>query len=102
MIARQELNRRQFNPFIVVTFCAVVAGLIASSATWLKLSPQPQIAMSASVLLLVPGVPLINAAHDLIRGYMSNGVTRGVSGLLVSLAIALGLLIAILVTGAGL
>jgi len=102
MVARQELTRLHFNPIIVVTTCAVIAGLIASSATWLQLSPHPQVAMSASVLLLVPGVPLINSAHDLIRGYMSNGVTRGISGLLVSLAIALGLLIAILVTGAGL
>lgn len=101
MVARQELTQRQFNPFIIVTTCACLAGLIASSAAWLNLSPTPQIAMSASVLLVVPGVSLINAAHDLIRGYMSNGVTRGVSGLLVSLAIALGLLIAILLTGVG-
>ncbi|NJN54817.1 MAG: threonine/serine exporter family protein [Anaerolineae bacterium] len=102
MVTRQELTRLHFNPILVVVGCAFVAGLIASSATWLHLSQRPQIAMSASVLLLVPGVPLINAAHDLIRGYMSNGVTRGMSGLLISLAIALGLLIAILLTGVAL
>ncbi|HRQ37650.1 MAG TPA: threonine/serine exporter family protein [Chloroflexota bacterium] len=101
MLTRQELIRRQLNPFLMVTACAFVAGLIASSAAWLHLSQQPQIAMSASVLLLAPGVPLINAAHDLIRGYMSNGVARGVTGLLISLAIAVGLLLAILLTGTG-
>ncbi|MBX3060993.1 MAG: threonine/serine exporter family protein [Anaerolineae bacterium] len=101
MLTRQELIRRQLNPFLMVTACAFVAGLIASSAAWLHLSQQPQIAMSAAVLLLAPGVPLINAAHDLIRGYMSNGVARGVTGLLISLAIAVGLLLAILLTGAG-
>lgn len=101
MFIRQELMRRQLNPFLMVTACAFVAGLIASSAAWLRLSQHPQIAMSAAVLLLAPGVPLINAAHDLIRGYMSNGVTRGVTGLLISLAIAVGLLLAILLTGAG-
>ncbi len=101
MITRQELLKRHFNPVLMVTACAFVAGLIASSAAWLQLSQQPQIAMSASVLLLAPGVPLINAAHDLIRGYMLNGVARGVTGLLISLAIALGLLLAILLTGVG-
>ncbi len=102
MYARQTLVRLRFNPFLVVIACACLAGLVASSATWLHLSPKPQVAMTASVLLLVPGVPLINSAHDFIRGYISNGVARGVMGLLVSLAIALGLLIAILLTGAGL
>lgn len=101
MLVRQELIRQQLNPFLMVTASAFVAGLIASSAAWLHLSQQPQIAMSAAVLLLAPGVPLINAAHDLIRGYMSNGVTRGVTGLLISLAIAVGLLLAILLTGTG-
>jgi len=101
MLLRQALSRLNFNPYLIVVACACLAGLVASSASWLHLSPHPEIAMSAAVLLLVPGVALITAAHDLIRSYLSNGVMRGVMGLLVSLAIALGLLIAILLTGAG-
>jgi uncharacterized membrane protein YjjP (DUF1212 family) len=64
-----------------------------------NLSNQPETALAAAVLLLVPGVPLINAAQDLIRGHLVTGITRGVTGLLISLAIALGLLLAISLTG---
>ena len=56
-------------------------------------------AISSAVLLLVPGVPLINAAEDLIKGHLLVGLARGLTGLLVSLAIALGLMLALWLTG---
>jgi uncharacterized membrane protein YjjP (DUF1212 family) len=99
MFVRQEMHKQQFNPFIITTVCAAVAGLIASVSGLLHFGTAPEAAMTASVLLLVPGVPLINATHDFLRGYMSNGITRGVLGLIISMCIALGLVIAILLTG---
>ncbi len=63
------------------------------------MSAQPQLALAASVLLLVPGVHLINAAEDLIKGYLLVGISRGVLGLLISLGIALGLLLAMQLMG---
>ena len=99
MFVRQEMHKQQFNPFIITTVCAVVAGVIASASGLLHFGTAPEAAMTASVLLLVPGVPLINATHDFLRGYMSNGITRGVLGLIISMCIALGLMIAILLTG---
>ncbi|MCA9915252.1 MAG: threonine/serine exporter family protein, partial [Anaerolineae bacterium] len=47
----------------------------------------------------VPGVPLVNAAEDLINGHIIPGVMRGVLGLLISLSIALGLSIAMRIMG---
>jgi uncharacterized membrane protein YjjP (DUF1212 family) len=96
---RQELMRRYFNSLLIVTGTAFVAGLVASAAPLLKLGERPQIALSAAVLLLVPGVALINAADDLIKGHLVTGITRGITGLLVSLGIALGLLLAMRLTG---
>lgn len=101
MFVRQELAKQHFNPFIIVTICALVAGLIASLAGLPNVTPVPETALTASVLLLVPGVPLINSLHDFLRGYMSNGVTRGALGLIISFCIALGLIIAISITGVG-
>ncbi len=99
MFVRQELHRSQFNDLLIVIATAFVAGCIASTATLLELSPQPANALAASVLLLVPGVPLINAAEDLINGYYVTGVMRGVLGLLISLSIALGLSLAMRIMG---
>ncbi len=99
MFVRQEMHKRQFNPFIITAVCAAVAGLIASISALLHFGAAPEAAMTACVLLLVPGVPLINATHDFLRGYMSNGITRGVLGLIISMCIALGLMVALLLTG---
>jgi uncharacterized membrane protein YjjP (DUF1212 family) len=103
MFARQELNHRHFNPLLVTAVTAFVAGVLASTVTLLAPGSHAQPALSAAVLLLVPGVPLINAAEDLLRGYPVTGIARGFHGLLVSLAIALGLALAIgLMGGRGL
>jgi len=52
------------------------------------------------VLLLVPGVPLINGVKDLINGYPMNGLARGVNALVIVLCIAVGLSFALWLTGA--
>jgi uncharacterized membrane protein YjjP (DUF1212 family) len=102
MFLRQTLSRLNFNPLLVVVACAFLAGCLASTAELFNLSNQPETALAAAVLLLVPGVPLINAAQDLIRGHLVTGIARGVTGLLISLAIALGLLLALSLTGVAL
>ncbi len=86
---RMELNRRQVNYFLVVLITALVASLLASSALWV--SQTPQSALTAAVLLLVPGVPLINASVDILRGHISAGLARATTSLVVFLGIALGL-----------
>jgi uncharacterized membrane protein YjjP (DUF1212 family) len=99
MWMRQELTRRYFNSLLNVVGTAFVAGFIASLASVLKFGGQPQTALAASVLLLVPGVALINCADDLIQGHLVVGIVRGITGGLVSMGIALGLLLAIRLMG---
>ncbi len=99
MFVRQELTQRHFNAFLVVIATALVAGLIASSATVLRLSDQPHTALAASVLLLVPGVPLINSLQDILKGHIVIGLVRGFTGLVIALCIALGLLLAMQLMG---
>lgn len=93
-LVQQELQRRYFNMYIVVTLTAFVATLTAGMAMSLNIGAQASVALSASVLLLVPGVALINAAEDMIHGHTLIGIVRGTIGGLVSLAIALGIVLA--------
>ena len=86
---RMWLNQRRVNYFLVVLLTALTASLVAGSALWL--SQTPQSALMAAVLLLVPGVPLINASVDILRGHISAGLARAVTSLVVFLGIALGL-----------
>ena len=99
MWVRQEMNRRHFNMYIVVIATAFVAGMIASLAPRLHVGEQPTLALVSCVLLLVPGVPLINAAEDLLKGHVVTGLVRGITGTLIVLCIALGLLLAMALAG---
>ena len=52
-------------------------GLLVAWQVLFNLSPDPTIAIAASVLLLVPGVPLINAGEDFTtRAYAHRGIAR--------------------------
>lgn len=98
-LIRQELRKHFFNPLLVVLLTAGVAGLISALGVRLQWGNQPAIALAASVLLLVPGVPLINAAEDLLQGHLGTGVSRGITGALIALNIAAGLALAIEIIG---
>ncbi len=98
MLVRQQLTREHFNPFLTVIVTALIAGIIASAAAVFDLSQTPQVALAASVLLLVPGVPFLNGAEDILKGHSVIGFARGMTSGIVSLCIALGLLLAIGIT----
>ncbi|HVU13346.1 MAG TPA: threonine/serine exporter family protein [Phototrophicaceae bacterium] len=94
MLVRQELQKHYFNPFIIVVVTAFAASLLAGIAPLFHLGNQPQLTLTSAVLLLVPGVPLINSVQDLMKGYPMTGIARGVTGAVIAACIALGLLLA--------
>lgn len=99
MLLRRLLTNHYFNPYIIVVACAFAASLTAAVVDVWGLTTTPGVAMVASVLFLVPGVPLINSAQDIMRGYTANGIARGVDGLVISMAIAVGLFFALSIVG---
>lgn len=103
MWVRQQMHRHYFNAFIIVMATGFVASGIAGLAIRLFASGMSEIALAASVLLLIPGAPLINALEDLINGHTLTGVARGISGSIIALSIALGIWFALWMTnGVGL
>ncbi len=96
---RQALMLRHFNTQLVVVAIAFVAGLLASLGVRSGLSATPGPALTASVILLVPGVHMINAVEDLIKGHVMTGIARGAIALLIITGIALGLLLAMSLVG---
>jgi uncharacterized membrane protein YjjP (DUF1212 family) len=99
MVVRQELIGRKFNPLLGVITTAFVAGGLVGLINRFQFSLHLELALAASVLLLVPGVPFINAVEDLIKGHIVVGLARGMASGLTILAIALGLILAIQLTG---
>ncbi|MGL6055418.1 MAG: threonine/serine exporter family protein, partial [Vibrio metschnikovii] len=76
MMVRQEIGHRQFNPLLNFAATAFVTSLISTQAVIYQLGNKPTIVMASSVLMLVPGFPLINSVSDMLKGYINMGIAR--------------------------
>ncbi len=92
---RLYLARHHFNPFISVIATAFIATLLGASAYFLKLGDNADIAVASSVLLLVPGFPLINALSDVLKGYINMGVGRWMWASMLTLSACVGIVMAL-------
>lgn len=97
LFVRQEAHRLGFNAYLCVYFAALTAALIAGLPVKFGAAHEHEAAFATCVLFLIPGVPLINSFSDLIDGNTQIGMVRGVNGLIISFAIALGLSSAVLI-----
>lgn len=94
MLIRHTMHQRHMNMMVVVVTTAFMAQMLASIGLLWNWGNNPRLAMAASVLLLVPGVPLVNSAQDIFQGYFTTGIARALNGVLVTLGIALGVVFA--------
>lgn len=79
-ICKQKLIEEHVNHYIAFIVSAFVASLCASVS--LIFNSNIEIALTTSVLYLVPGVPLINGVIDLVEGYVQTGLVRLVEAFL--------------------
>jgi uncharacterized membrane protein YjjP (DUF1212 family) len=100
MWLRQELGRRRFNLFFIPFAAALVSGVIGGAAVLLGVSGTPALCLVAPGMIIVPGVPLVNGVQDMIKNHMTLGLARLGLGVLFTLAIAFGLFVAAVLTGA--
>ncbi len=96
MRMRVYLSAHHFNPFVVVIITAFVATLLGAMAYFLKLGDNGDIAVASSILLLVPGFPIINALSDILKGYINMGVGRWMFATMLTLSACVGIVIALI------
>lgn len=100
MFVRQTLTARHMNPLI--NFC--ITAFVATSVSGLLMrlpafQHASSVAMAASVLLLVPGFPLINAVADMFKGHVNTGLARWTMASLLTLATCIGVVMALSLWG---
>ncbi len=98
-VLRQQLGRRHTHPLAIPFLAALVSGIIGGLGMKLHPGNSPALCLIAPGMLLVPGVPLINSIRDALNNNMVLSLARLSFGLLVVVAIALGLVAATAVTG---
>ncbi|MFA7083250.1 MAG: threonine/serine exporter family protein [Arcobacteraceae bacterium] len=94
MGVRQKLAKHRFVSIVIFTVTAFVATMVASLSYVNSISSTPSIALSSSVLLLVPGFPFINSILDAVKGYLSMGWGRWLQATLLTLATSMGIIFA--------
>jgi uncharacterized membrane protein YjjP (DUF1212 family) len=89
--ARRALLSRHVNAFICATVVSLLSSLLASlGARWAG-SGTVTMAMLASVLFLVPGVPAVNAQNDILEGHPTLGSARAMTVVMMLIFMAAGL-----------
>ena len=93
MFIRQELNRKRFMMMVTFGITSFIATTLASLGLLLNISTTPNIILSSSVLLLVPGVPFVNSFLDSFKGYLSMGWGRWLQAILLTIAASSGIVL---------
>jgi uncharacterized membrane protein YjjP (DUF1212 family) len=97
---RRDLLSRHANVFIGAAFVAFLAALLGGFGAQWAGSATVTTAMIASILLLVPGIPSVNAQYDVLDGHPTLGSARGVTVAVQLIFVAVGLWFAQVLTGA--
>ena len=96
---RQVMLRRLVNVFVIAAGVALLSSSLAGLGAGGAGSATVNVAMVASVLMLVPGVPAFNAQSDIMEGHPTLGTARGVCVIMLLTFIAIGVLLAQVLLG---
>jgi uncharacterized membrane protein YjjP (DUF1212 family) len=77
-LVRRQLHHMQVNPFIGAAVVAFIGSTLGGFGARILGSTTISTAMIASILLLVPGVPSLNAQNDILGGRPTLGSARTV------------------------
>ena len=98
---RRWLAVRRVNVFVATTLVAFLGSTLSGiGARWAG-SQKVTVAMAAAVLLLVPGVPALNAQNDILEGHPTLGSARAVWVAMVLVFITAGMWLALGLLGEG-
>lgn len=88
---RAQLRDRRTNPCLTAALVAFVAGLVGGFGAHAAGSKSAELALIASTLLLVPGVPATNAQTDIMEGFPTVGSARAVSVAMIMVFATIGI-----------
>lgn len=91
---RYHLLHRHVNSFVMTAMVAFAASAVAGMGSLVMDSQTVKMAMFAAILLLVPGVPVLNAQTDVMEGHPTLGSARGITVMMALVFMSVGLWLA--------
>lgn len=99
LVLKLLLLRMKVDVRIVIMLCAFVSSVICIGSHVFSWGATPGIAVATSVLYLVPGVPFINSASDLIERHYLCALSRFMDACVLTACLSIGLCAALSVMG---
>lgn len=93
------LNKPNLNHIVVNTLCMWFAGSLAILLVNIGIGQHPFVIMITNSMMMIPGIPLVNAVRNLLCGNEMNGILEFIKVLLETLAIVIGLFLSIFIFG---
>lgn len=94
---RSKIVPLGMSPMFINLICAFVATLLAFLFSSLFGAKGVAFAQAASTFFLIPGVQLINAFEDMLRGHYLNGSARALRAIFLSFGIVFGITLALVI-----
>jgi len=87
------------NRVVYSLFLSIVAGVLCSLSVKIEIGQNIDKVMIGSIMLLIPGINLMNSLRDMMCGDIITGILRLAEALMIAVAIAAGFGIAIMMFG---
>jgi uncharacterized membrane protein YjjP (DUF1212 family) len=84
------LGRIRLNDFFINVVGGMMAAILSFAAVAVGMAERGDRIIIGSIMLLIPGITMVNAIRDTISGDLVAGISRTVEALIVALAIAIG------------
>ena len=87
------------NRLFFTALTSAVAGLLAIGFVSVGLGKDANLVMIGDVMLIIPGLKLINSVREMLCGELMSGLLRLMESVILAVAIACGFAVALLLTG---
>jgi uncharacterized membrane protein YjjP (DUF1212 family) len=95
-------KRLEISDFFINVIGGFLIAFLARGATIFMPSLKTDTVIIGAIMLLVPGLAIVNAIRDIITGDLVAGTARGVEAFMTAAAISLGAVVALLLTAGAL
>ena len=95
------LSKIEENQLAKTFITSLIAGFLAIILVGLGIGDHTDKLMIGGIMLLIPGIALINSVRDMLTGDVVSGLFRLLNALLSAICIAIGFALAIILTGGG-
>lgn len=95
------LSKIEENQLAKTFITSLIAGFLAIILVGLGIGDHTDKLMIGGIMLLIPGIALINSVRDMLTGDVVSGLFRLLNALLTAICIAIGFALTIILTGGG-